>query len=154
MRVARSVGAQDEIFYLVKGSALPEVLVKVLEAKDLLQKGKVKTVQEAVHRVRLSRSAFYKYRDGVFPLEQGVEGKVVTVSLHLEHRSGVLSKVLGTMARAKANVRTISQSAPVQGVAEVTVAFETAGMQSGLHGLLNQLARIEGVRTAAMVSQS
>lgn len=148
------MAANGEVFYLVKGSALPEVLVKVMEAKDLLQRGRVKTVQEAVNRVRLSRSAFYKYRDGIFPLEQAVEGKVVTVSMQLEHRSGVLSKVLGTMARGRANVRTINQSVPVQGVAEVNITFETSGMQTGLHGVLNQLSKIDGVRTVAMVGQA
>ena len=143
-----------EMFYLVRGNALPEVLVKVLEAKDLLQRGRAKTLQEAVARARLSRSAFYKYRDGVFPLEQGVEGKVVTISLELEHRSGTLSKVLSSMAKARANVRTINQSVPQQGVAEVTLAFETTGMQAGLQALLGQLARLEGVRTVNLVSQS
>lgn len=144
----------EEMFYLVRGSALPEVLVKVLEAKDLLQRGKVRTVQEAVTRVRLSRSAFYKYRDGIFPLDQGVEGKVVTIALELEHRSGILSKVLSTMARGHANVRTMNQSNPQQGVAEVTLAFETTGMQVGVHSLLSQLTRLDGVRAVSMVSQS
>lgn len=137
----------------MKGSALPEVLVRTLEAKEMLRQGLARTVQEAAEKANLSRSAFYKYREAVFPLEEAARGKVVTLSMMLEHRSGTLSGVLNCIAAARGNVRTINQSLPVQGAAEVTVSFETAEMERDLESLINNLGRIPGVLSVSLVAQ-
>lgn len=136
--------------YLVKAEALPQVLQKTLEAKDLLRRGECRTVREAVARVGISRSAFYKYRDGVEPADPDA-GMAVTLSLILEHQAGVLSRVLSKIALAQGNVRTINQSPPSGGVAPVTITFETAGMLVPVDALVRDVGGVPGVVRADLL---
>lgn len=133
-------------FFLVQEDLLPEAILKTVLAKELLLRGEAATVNEAVEKVDLSRSAFYKYKDGVFPFYQWSPGVTVTLALVLEHRSGVLSKVLNTLAAAKANILTINQNIPVHGLANVTVTFETAGMEGDVDDITARLRALDGVR--------
>lgn len=139
--------------YIVKAEALPQVLQKTLEAKELLRRGECRTVREAVARVGISRSAFYKYRDGVEPADPDA-GLAVTLSLVLQHEAGVLSRVLAKVAAVQGNVRTINQSPPSGGVAPVTITFETAGMAGTVDGLVRELRTLPGVVKADVVGES
>jgi len=140
------MAGKERRFYLVQEDLLPDVMIKTVLAKELLLRGEATTVNEAVEKVELSRSAFYKYKDGVFPFYQWSPGMTVTLALVLEHRSGVLSAVLNTMAAARANILTINQSIPVYGLANVTVTFETAGMKDGGDDITARLGALDGVR--------
>jgi chorismate mutase len=143
-----------ERYYVVREDLLPEGILKTEQAKDLLRRGEVSTIYEAAERVGLSRSAFYKYKDGVYPLEQASRDRIATFSMDLEHRSGVLSKVLGMLAASEGNVLTISQSIPLQGMANVVVSMDTSLINGVLPELLEKLRSLDGVKRASIVGRS
>ncbi|MBB6633934.1 ACT domain-containing protein [Cohnella thailandensis] len=143
-----------EQYYVVREDLLPEGILKTEQAKELLRRGEAATVHEAAERVGLSRSAFYKYKDGVYPLEQASRERMATLSMDLEHRSGVLSKVLGMLASSEGNVLTISQSIPLQGLANVVVSLDISGLSGPLADLVGQLKAIDGVKRAHIVGRS
>ncbi|WP_438434369.1 ACT domain-containing protein [Gorillibacterium sp. sgz500922] len=142
-----------ERYYLVKEDILPEALLKTIQAKELLVRGRVKTVGEAVDRVSLSRSAFYKYKDGIHSLSQLDRENLVTLSFDLEHRSGILSRVLGMIAGREANVLTIHQSIPLQGMANVMITAEISQMKGELDDLLAAVREIDGVKASAVIGR-
>ncbi len=141
-------------FYIVDEKILPEAILKTAETKELLSKSQNLTVNEAVEQVGLSRSAFYKYRDGVFPFYEATQEKIITLQITLEHKSGVLSHCLDLIAKANGNVLTINQGLPFQGLARATIAFETAGMTENMEVLLDQLYDIKGVIKIEVVGQN
>lgn len=141
-----AMAKKERRFFLVQEDLLPEAILKTVLAKEMLLRGEAATVNEAVERVDLSRSAFYKYKDGVFPFYQWSPGVTVTLALVLEHRSGVLSNVLSALAAAKTNILTINQNIPVHGLANVTVTFETAGMEGDVEDITDRIRALDGVR--------
>ncbi|AWB45713.1 ACT domain-containing protein [Paenibacillus sp. CAA11] len=142
-----------ERYYLVREDILPEAVVKTLQVKQLLAAGSVRTVHEAVEQVGLSRSAFYKYKDGIHQLNQLERDRIVTVSFDLEHRSGILSQVLALVASFGGNVLTINQSIPLQGVANVVISVETSHLTEDLDDLLDKLRSVQGVKRVQIVGQ-
>ncbi|RUS47665.1 ACT domain-containing protein [Cohnella sp. AR92] len=143
-----------EQYYVVREDLLPEGILKTEQAKELLRRGEAATVHEAAEKVGLSRSAFYKYKDGVYPLEQNSRERMVTLSMDLEHRSGVLSKVLGMLALSEGNVLTISQSIPLQGLANVVLSLDISGLSGPFSDLIEQLKAIDGVKRTHIVGRS
>ncbi|BBI32546.1 ACT domain-containing protein [Cohnella abietis] len=143
-----------ERYYVVREDLLPEGILKTEQAKELLRRGEAATVNEAAERVGLSRSAFYKYKDGVYMLEQASRETIATISMDLEHRSGVLSKVLGMLAVSEGNVLTISQSIPLQGMANVVVSIDTSLINGALPELLDKLRSLDGVKRVTVVGRS
>ena len=135
----------DHKFYLVREDVLPEAMQKTLEAKELIQRGKADSIWEAVQKVDLSRSAFYKYRDTVFPFHTIVKEKIITLFFHLEDRSGTLSSLLTIVANAGCNVLTIHQTIPIEGRANVTLSLNVSSMNTDLDGLLSELKKLEFV---------
>ena len=111
-------------YFVVKQKAVPEVLLKVVEAKMLLETRRVETVQEAADQVGISRSSFYKYKDDIFPFRDNVKGKTFTFMLQMHDEPGLLSDVLSIVADYKANILTIHQSIPTNGVATLTLSVE------------------------------
>ncbi|MEC0213441.1 ACT domain-containing protein [Paenibacillus ehimensis] len=142
-----------ERYFLVREDILPEALIKTVQAKELLARGEVKTIHEAVEQVELSRSAFYKYKDGIFPLSRLERERIVTISMDLEHRPAILSRVLAMIAGLEGNVLTIHQTIPLQGVANVVISVETSMMGENVASLLDKLRSQEGVSRAALVGQ-
>ena len=132
-------------FYLVSAEALPEIFIKVAEAKRMLQSGEVRTAGDAARTVGISRSAFYKYKDAVRPFNDMLHGRIVTFQFLLKDEPGVLSAVLNIFAQTGGNILTINQSIPSNGCAAVTVGAETSGLRIALEELLNQALEIEGV---------
>ena len=132
-------------YYLVEASVLPEVVVKVVEAKELLETGEAKTVGEAVRRVNISRSAFYKYRDAVRTFHDMSRTEIVTFRMELRDRQGVLSQVLAIFAGNGANILTINQSIPTNGVAPVTITAATEHIHVSIDALLTALRASPGV---------
>lgn len=148
------VAGKTHDFLIVSKSILPEAILKTAKVKELLIKGDVDTINEAVERIGLSRSAYYKYKDGVFPFYEGSREKIITISLILNNKAGVLSHVLNFIASLKGNVLTINQGIPLQGVANVSVSIETAGMADTPENLLAGLGEITGVRKIEVIGQT
>ncbi len=132
-------------FYIVEASALPEVFLKVAEAKRLLVTGEASTVNQATQLVGISRSAFYKYRDSVMPFEKSSTGRVITFQFMLHDEPGVLSAILSAFAQQSANILTINSIIPNNGCALVTISAETVEIEVSLDELLHQLAETPGV---------
>lgn len=130
---------------LVNAELLPEVLIKVIEAKRLLSQGKAKNSSEAARLAGISRSAFYKYKDGVSVYNDDRQSKIVTYSLTLMDNPGVLSNVLSELSRYGANVLTINQNIPMDGAAPVTISFTTGRLLIDEHDLRLALRAINGV---------
>jgi chorismate mutase len=140
-------------FYLVKSDMLPEVFVKVMAVKRLLSSGKADSVNEAVQKVGLSRSAYYKYKDAVLPFYETSRGRLVTLIFAVENFPGILSGIINSLARVKANVLTINQNIPINGLADVSISIETERMTVDLEVLLDELGRIPGVRSYRILAR-
>ncbi len=143
---------KDTKYYIVAASALPEVFVKVAEAKQLLSMGKASTVGEATQMVGISRSAFYKYRDSVLPFQNMMTGRIITFQLLLHDSPGVLSDILQIFARSKANLLTINSIVPTDGTAIVTISAETIDLTISLDELLLCLRQYESVIKADVLA--
>jgi len=132
-------------FYLIREDVLPEAMKKTLDVKEMLERGKAESIWDAVQQVDLSRSAYYKYRDTVFPFSTMVKEQIVSLFFHLEDRSGTLSKLLGVVAQAGCNVLTIHQTIPLQGRANVTLSLNTTNISMDMEELLTELRKMEFV---------
>ena len=137
--------AREIKYYIVAADALPEVFIKVAEAKRMMQTGEVDTVGAATKLAGISRSAFYKYKDFVSPFQDMSRGHLVTFNLELLDRQGVLSSVLAIFAENGANILTINQSIPTSGVAPVTITAATENMQTTMELFMAALKSAEGV---------
>ncbi|MDP4164405.1 MAG: ACT domain-containing protein [Bacillota bacterium] len=135
----------EKKFFLVREDVLPEAMQKTLEAKELIERGKAGSVWEAVQKVDLSRSAFYKYKDTVFPFSTVTKERLITLFFYLEDRSGTLSRLLGVVASSGCNILTIHQTIPMQGRANVTISLNTSGITMDINELLTNLKRLEFV---------
>ncbi|GMK47231.1 ACT domain-containing protein [Paenibacillus glycanilyticus] len=140
-------------YYVVREDMLPEAIVKTIQVKEMLGRGEASTVHEAVEKVGLSRSAFYKYKDGVYALQELERERIVTIAMDLEHRSGVLSKVLALVASLEGNVLTMNQSIPLQGLANVVISVDISQLNEELTTLIEVIRSQEGVRKAAVIGQ-
>lgn len=140
-------------FFLVKSDMLPEVFVKVMAVKRLLNSGKAESVNEAVQKIGLSRSAYYKYKDAVLPFYETSRGRLVTLIFAVENFPGILSGIINCMARVKANILTINQNIPINGLADVSISVETDRMTVNLENVLDELGRIPGVRSYRILAR-
>lgn len=138
------MGSPDR-FYIVAADALPEVFIKVAEAKRLLLTGEAETVGEAVRIMGISRSVYYKYKDSIQPFSDLNEGRIVTFYIMLKDSPGILSNVLSIFAGSGANILTINQSIPTNSCAAVTISAETSGMSMNLEDLMETVYRVDGV---------
>ena len=132
-------------YYIVAADALPEIFIKVAEAKRMMQTGEVDTVGAATKLVGISRSAFYKYKDSVQPFNDMKSEHIITFYAMLKDPAGVLSRVLGVFASSGANILTINQSIPTNGCAALTISAETSDMEESLEQLLSQVSGLDGV---------
>lgn len=137
--------ATQSKYYLVSADALPEIFLKVAEAKRLLHSGEAETAGEAAKTVGISRSAFYKYRDAVQPFNDMKTGRIITFYALLKNNPGVLSHALSIFAGSGANILTINQTIPTNGCAGVTISAETSLLHESLDDLIAQLTALEGV---------
>ena len=132
-------------YYIVAANALPEVFIKVAEAKRMMQTGEADTVGDATKKAGISRSAFYKYKDSVQPFNDMKAEHIITFYGMLKDNTGVLSHMLGIFASSGANILTINQSIPTNGCAAVTISAETSGMEQTLESLMAAASAVEGV---------
>ena len=140
-------------YYLVNKDVLPDVFLDVVTAKQLLETGKVKTVQEATDKVGISRSSFYKYKDAIFPFHDKSSGQTITISIELEDQAGKLSDVLNLIADAGANVLTINQMIPTHGIAHINICMQTITMKIQINELLDTLNEIDAVRNIKVLAK-
>ena len=126
-------------YYVVRDKALPEVLQKVAEAKQLLDKNRSMTVQEATERLGLSRSSFYKYKDDIFPFHDNAKGKTITFMIQMDDETGLLSDVLHIVADYHANILTIHQSIPINGIASLTLSIQVLQTTGDISRMIEQL---------------
>ena len=144
--------AQNPRYYLVEASALPEIFLKVAEAKRLLETGAVKTVNEAAQQTGISRSAFYKYRETVLPFQSAMTGRVITFQLLMHDEPGSLNSVLSMFAEHNANIQSIKSIMPTNGSGILTISAETINISVSLEELLHQLRECRGVIKAEILA--
>lgn len=132
-------------YYVVRERAVPEVLLKVVQAKRLLDSGKVQTVQEAADATGISRSSFYKYKDDIFPFHEEAKGKTITFIIQMLDEPGLLSAVLQIIARFHGNILTIHQSIPINGVATLTLSVEILPGEGDAEAMVEVIEQSEGI---------
>lgn len=140
-------------YLLVDTKVLPDIFMKTVEVKKILSMGAFKSVNEAVNQVGISRSTYYKYKDYVFPFYETTRGKVVTLFFVVEDFSGILANIIGKIADAKANILTINQNIPINGMADITISIETKGMTKDINELMKDISSVEGVRRQEILSR-
>lgn len=145
--------AEKSQYFVVKQKAVPEVLLKVVEAKRLLESERVETVQEATERVGISRSSFYKYKDDIFPFRDNVKGKTLTFVMQMCDEQGLLSEVLHVVADYKANILTIHQSIPTNGVATLTLSVEVLPTTGDVSAMIETIEHKEGIQYLKIVAR-
>lgn len=144
---------ENNKYYLIKQKAVPEVLLKVIEAKRLLETEKVMTIQEAAEKVGLSRSSFYKYKDDIFPFHENEKGQTITLAIQMDDMPGLLAEILQEIAKYKANILTIHQSIPLNRVATLTISVEILSTTGNISDMVNEIENNEGVHYLKIVGR-
>lgn len=139
--------------YIVEENVLPEIIIRVMKAKEKLESGKAKTVSEAVTMAEISRSAFYKYKDSVFPFYENISGRTVTFAVNLENTPGLLSNVLNILSEIGANILTINQTIPLNNTANVTLTIETRQMTGCIEDFFDNILKLDGVLTLKVIAK-
>ena len=132
-------------YFVVRERAVPEVLLKVVQAKKLLDSEKVSTVQEAAEQTGISRSSFYKYKDDIFPFHEEARGKTITFIIQMDDEPGILSAVLQTIARFHGNILTIHQSIPINGVATLTLSVDILPRDIDYNTMVDEIEQRDGI---------
>ena len=140
-------------YFVVKQKAVPEVLLKVVEAKKLLESERVITVQEATDRVGISRSSFYKYKDDIFPFYDNAKGRTITLVMQMDDEPGLLSDLLHIVAVYHANILTIHQSIPVNGVATLTLSVEVLESTGNVSRMVEDMEEKHGVHYVKILAR-
>ena len=145
--------AEKTSFFVLREKAVPEVLLKVVEAKRLLDSGKVESVQDATEAVGISRSSFYKYKDDIFPYHENQTGKTITLVIQLDDEPGLLSIVLKTIADFHANILTIHQSIPVNGIASLSLSIDVFPTTGNVEDMKNSIESVQGIHYAKILAR-
>ena len=140
-------------YYVVKQKAVPEVLLKVVEAKRLVESGKALSVQEAVDEVGISRSSFYKYKDDIFPFHDNAQGTTITLTFQMDDETGLLSDVLKIVADCGANILTIHQSIPISGVASLSLSVQVLPTTSDVSDMIEAMETKPGVHHVKILAK-
>lgn len=140
-------------YYVIKKKAVPEVLLKVVEAKKLLETGKMETVQEAAEEVGISRSSYYKYKDDIFPFQEYFKGKIITWTFLIDDTPGLLSHVLRILADFGVNILTIHQNIPINGVASLSLSVQMLKETEDISEMVSSIERQKGVRYVKMIAK-
>ena len=133
-------------YFVVTERAVPEVLLKVVEARRLLDSGRAMTVQEAAEQTGITRSSFYKYKDDIFPFHEEAKGKTITFIIQMDDEPGLLSVVLQTIARFHGNILTIHQSIPINGIASTTLSVDVLPTTGNVEEMIELIEAKKGVQ--------
>lgn len=140
-------------YFVVKQKAVPEVLLKVVEAKKLLESERAITIQEATDKVGISRSSFYKYKDDIFPFYDNTKGKTITLVIQMDDEQGLLSDLLHVVAVYKANILTIHQSIPVNGVTTLTLSVEVRSNTGNVSKMVEDIEEMNGIHYVKILAR-
>ena len=140
-------------YYVVKEQAVPEVLLKVVEAKKLLDTGRAHTINEAAGQVGISRSSFYKYKADIFEFHENSQGTTITLTLQIEDEPGLLSDVLKIIADFGANILTIHQSIPINGMASLSLSIQVLPTTGNVSEMLEVMEGRKGVRSVKILAK-
>lgn len=140
-------------YYVVKKRALPEVLLKVVEVNRLLETQKTLSVQEAVERVGISRSSYYKYKEEIFPFQDSMQGKTITLACSMDDEPGLLSDVLKVVADFHANILTIHQTIPINGIASLSLSIQLLDVASDVSGMVSEMGQRSGVHDVKVIGR-
>ena len=140
-------------YYVIKKKAVPEVLLKVLEVQKLLDSKRAVSVLEATEKVGISRSSYYKYKEDIFPFRDNVKGKTITFVLSMDDEPGLLSLVLKKVAEFHANILTIHQTIPVNGVASLTLSVDILPSTGDSSKMIEEIEQLPGVRYLKILSR-
>lgn len=143
---------EDSKYYVVKQKALPEVLLKVAQVNKIIETKRM-SIAEATESVGISRSSYYKYKDDIFSFRDNVKGKTITFVLSMDDEPGILSVVLKTIAEYKANLLTIHQTIPVNGVASLTLSVDILPTTGDSAKMIEQIEQLSGVRYLKILSR-
>ena len=144
---------EETKYFVLKQKAVPEVLLKVVEAKKLIDSERAITIQEATDRVGISRSSFYKYKDDIFPFHDNAKGKTITLVLQMDDEQGLLSDLLHIVAVYKANILTIHQSIPVGNVATLTMSVEVRANTGNTSKMVEEMEANQGVHYVKIIAR-
>ncbi len=136
---------ENHEYYVVDKLAIPSVLLKTIQVKQMLEKNPALKISEAVKQVELSRSAFYKYKDLIFPYNSLKATRMVTFFMELSDVAGILSQILRIIASYGANVLTINQNIPMNGKTNISISIDTTSMEKTLDSLEKKLRSIEDI---------
>ena len=139
-------------YLIVEKSALPDYFIKVVEARRLLQSGVYTQVIDAVHAAGISRSTYYKYKDKILETSQLTVGRKASLMLQLNHRAGMLSKVINTLSGCNANILTITQSLPIHGKASIMLSIDLSQLSRSVDDMVNALCAIDGVEQVRLLA--
>ena len=140
-------------YFVVKQKALPEVLLKVAEAKRIIESERASSVQEQTERVGISRSSFYKYKDDIFPFHDNAEGTTITLTFQMDDEPGLLSDLLKIVAEYGANILTIHQSIPINGVASLSISIQILSSECDLSGMIERMEAQKGVHYVKIIAK-
>ena len=139
-------------YLIVEKSALPDYFIKVVEARRLLESGVYTQVIDAVNAAGISRSTYYKYKDKILEPSQLTVGRKASLMLQLNHRAGMLSKVMGTLSGCNANILTITQSLPIRGKASIMLSIDLSQLSKGIDAMVRELTAIDGVEQVRLLA--
>ena len=145
--------AEHSSYFVLREKAVPEVLLKVVEAKRLIDSGKAESVQDATEAVGISRSTFYKYKDDIFPYHENAKGKTITMVIQLDDEPGILSVVLKTIAEFRANILTIHQSVPVNGIASLTLSIDVFPETGSPDAMKDAIELVHGIQYVKILAR-
>ena len=140
-------------YFVLREKAVPEVLLKVAEAKRLIDSGKAVSVQEATEAVGISRSSFYKYKDDIFPYHENTRGKTVIMVIQMDDEPGILSVVIKSIADYHANILTIHQSIPVNGIASLTLNVDVFEKTGDVEEMVKAIEELKGIHYAKIIAR-
>lgn len=142
---------ETDAYYVVKKRALPEVLLKVVEVNRLLETQKVSSVQEAAEHVGISRSSYYKYKEDIFPFHDSAQGKTLTLACRMDDEPGLLSDVLKVVADFHANILTIHQTIPINGIASLSLSIQILDVTSDVSDMVSEMEKRSGVHNVKVL---
>lgn len=140
-------------YFVVKKRALPEVLLKVVEVNRLLETRKATSVQEAVDKVGISRSSYYKYKEDIFPFHDSAQGTTLTLACQMNDEPGLLSDVLRVVAEFGANILTIHQTIPINGIASLSLSIQILNTTGDVSKMISKMEKISGVHNVKVISK-
>ncbi len=140
-------------YYVVRTNALPEVLRKVVEVKRLLEEKANMSIQEATEIAGISRSSYYKYKDDIFPFYDSSKGKTVTLVVQMIDELGFISKICSRISEYRANILTIHQSIPVNGIATLTISVEVRSDTRNITDMIHEIEMMDKVQYVKILAQ-